>query len=196
MTMKKKMMIGLAAGLFIFYAAAIPVWATTTNLTDDSGQKSGGSFEYFLTSSGTETATLTFDLCGYNTVDGYALGSDTTDIFTLKINGSKVFSGSFDMGGGFGQYTYVYYQTPGVSFTTSTFGLGQGGLTQFTVTFTLLSGNNSFQFDYGAMQGILDESWAIQKASVSTVPVPPAFILFGSGLAGLAATRLRRKKQK
>lgn len=40
------------------------------------------------------------------------------------------------------------------------------------------------------------DNLTINHNNANPVPVPPAFILFGSGLAGLAGTKLRRKKQK
>ena len=56
----------------------------------------------------------------------------------------------------------------------------------------LVAGNNLLEFGYtGGDQGLGDEGWGVNNLNVSTVPLPPAALLLGTGLLALA--RKRRK---
>lgn len=189
----------LAASLTIL---TMPVWAIpfTATLPDSSGPFNGGSILKSITSPGDSAiggATLTFDLLGYLSVDG---SNCCTDTFSLTINGATMFSGGFDMGGG--GSNFINYIDPGVTIVSSTaYSFFGGGLTQFSVDHTLLSGNNSYLFDYGTMQGLGDEGWGLENiiitADVSggdggTIPEPGVLALLGIGLAGLSITRKKK----
>ncbi|WP_028862629.1 PEP-CTERM domain protein [Psychromonas aquimarina] len=148
-------------------ASAIPFVATPA---DTLGPLNGGSVLENVVSPGAGSAVLTFDLLGYKSVDG---ANGYQDIFRLDINGSNLFTGSFNMGGG--GATNIIFQDPGVTVvSTVSYGLFRGGLTQFAVNHNLLSGNNSYLFDYGVMQGLHDEGWGLRniviRGTVSDVP--------------------------
>jgi hypothetical protein len=118
-----------------------------------------------------------------------------------------VFTGSFNLGGG-GSNTVLYNPNGGSALTT-TFGASDdihnshqvtwaGGLTQIALPIELLAGINQLQFSYsGVNQGMGDESWGINLASINfattkmTVPEPSTFVLLMVGLLGVAV--LRRK---
>lgn len=184
---------------------ALPATAEsfTASLADNLGPLNGGSLSYSITSPGASlfnAATLTFDLMGYGSVDGNNSGKDT---FTLTVNGEILFSGGFDMGGGPDAggdgSNFINYIAPGVNILSSTtFGAFQGGLTQFSVDHTLIAGINSYVFDYGVMEGLINEGWwlssALIVANVNSVPIPSAMLLFGTGLVGFLGAQFKRKR--
>lgn len=168
--------------------------AAIYNLGDSVGPFNGGNLTKQFTSPGTGTGVLTFDLMGYNTVDGF---NCCTDIFTLAINGQTLFQGAFDMGGG--GLNGVLFQDPSVTVVSSqSFGFGQGGLTKFSVNQSVLAGVNTYVFDYGAMQGLGDEGWGVKNVLVdvtaNNVPEPGSIALFGAALLSLSLVRRRSMK--
>jgi hypothetical protein len=140
-------------------------------------------------------ANIAFDLLGWASLDGVNFYEDD---FTLALNGSNIFKGSFSMGGGGANSIF-----------TNIFGLNVSGLQPNIVTFAggdllisgliiLASGNNTLTFDYLALglghagfQGTGDEAWGIKNLSVSSVPLPPSALFLGTGL--LVLSRNRRK---
>lgn len=180
-------------------AVALPAWAAPFTATppDTLGPLDGGSVTHTVTSPGASSpgaATLTFDLLGYLTVDG---NNGFGDIFSLTINGNLLFSGGFDMGGG--GPSFINAIDPGVLIVSTTSpGLFAGGLTQFSVTHTLLAGANTYVFDYGAMQGLSDEGWGLRSpiitadVNASTIPEPGTMALMSISLIGLAAWRWKQ----
>ncbi|TAN82695.1 MAG: PEP-CTERM sorting domain-containing protein [Gallionella sp.] len=183
-------------------AAALPAGAVpfSANPADTPGPLNGGSVTYTVTSPGASApgaATLTFDLLGYLSVDG---ANCCTDTFSLTVNGNPLFSGGFNMGGG--GSNFINFIDPGVTIVSSyTPGMWGGGLTQFSVAHTLLSGANTYLFDYGNMQGLGDEGWGLHSVAITAdvsaggaggvVPEPATLALIGLGLAGLGVSRRR-----
>jgi PEP-CTERM motif len=142
-------------------------------------------------------AELDFVLNGYRSLDG---NNAYRDLFTLTINGNQIGTGSFNLGGGgtsnwTGSGTYVN-SNPGTNVTWA------GGTTTFSdVTFNLLAGVNTFVFGYSAPgvlnfggQGLQDEAWGIQSASVTAVPEPETYAMLLAGL-GLMGTIARRRNK-
>lgn len=193
--MKKKILTSLAMGLMIFgltgLAGAAPFAAT---LSVDAGPLNGGSQSYQITAPSTGSANLTFDLLGYNSLDGANCCSDT---FTLTVNGSQLFSGGFNMGGG--GSNFVNYIAPGATVVSSvSYGSWAGGLTKFSVDHALLAGTNTYVFDYGSMQGLGDEGWGLANAKITgnvATPEPATMLLLGSGVAGLLGARRKKIAQ-
>jgi hypothetical protein len=155
-------------------------------------------------------ATMSFDLLGFNTLDGGGSGAADwyyKDIFTLSINGVAIFSGSFNMGGG-GASTVTLMPT-GTTWSTITNGcsgpcdsvMGHGGTTTVTLPISLAAGDNLIKFAYASPGGtyagpqtIADEGWGVGHYVISSVPEPEtyAMLLAGLGIVG-AITRRRRK---
>lgn len=189
----------LAAFVLLLGLSTVPLpgnaMVFTNNPADKLGPLNGGTVSYTVTTPGASSspgnATLTFDLIGYDSVDG---ANSFKDTFKLSVNGTLLFQGGFDMGGG--GTSFVDFANPGVTvLSTVSNGFFAGGLTQLSIAHTLLSGSNTYLFDYGTMQGLGDEGWGLRNlrisADIAPVPLPGALILFGAGLAGLGF--LKRK---
>ncbi|OGR28772.1 MAG: hypothetical protein A2277_00225 [Desulfobacterales bacterium RIFOXYA12_FULL_46_15] len=201
--MKKKFFAWFAIGLLVFVLAGPAAWSTpfTATLPDNLGPLNGGVLNYSVISPGASLpgdATLAFDLLGYASVDG---ANCCTDTFSLFINNDLMFKGGFNMGGG--GSNFINFIAPGVTILSSTsYGLFRGGLTQFSVNHSLVSGTNNYVFDYGVMQGLGDEGWGLRSAVISAdindssspVPEPSTMLLLCTGIAGFAGIRLGRRK--
>jgi hypothetical protein len=150
----------------------------------------------FISSGG--SAALSFNLLGFTSLDG---NNGNMDLFTLSLNGASILSGTYNLGGGGGNLT-----------TTNVFGLILDGLNtdpayqgpqdasiSISGFINLLAGTNTLTFAYASpngFQGMRDEAWGVNNVNVagaSPVPIPPAFLLLGSGLLGLG--RVRRKAE-
>jgi hypothetical protein len=227
--MMKSKLIGLVTSLMMFGVALLgcvpSALAAPFNYFDDfnAGVNSNWSFTGTSTgavgilgqlgSTGTQTATLTlsvpessdgllaFDLLGFGTIDGghHYAGQYYTDIFDLTINGTKVFSGAFVMGGE--GSNEIYAIPPGGTSTTTSYGgwwdpPHSGGLTQVSVPFLLQTGTNTFEFQYGPnLQGLGDESWGLDNVSVRATPLPSTWFMLLSGFVGLGYIAYRGTKK-
>ena len=137
--------------------------------------------------------TISFDLLGYYSLDGV---NCCTDTFHLSLNGTEIFSGSYNLGGGGSNLTYI--DSIGSVITGLSNAPWDGNFKNGTITIsgllTLLSGSNTLTFAYDPGQGLGDEGWGVNNLNVSSVPVPPAALLLGTGLLGLAGLRRKAKK--
>jgi hypothetical protein len=187
----------IAAGVLAFstIAAQAVTFVTPNALPTDS------SFFVNVNGGGDGAANISFDLLGWASLDGVNFYEDD---FTLALNGNEIFKGSFSLGGGGDNNVF-----------TNTFGLIITSLQPNIVTFAggdllitglinLAPGVNTLTFSYLALasghagfQGIGDEAWGINNLNVSSVPLPPAAILLGSGLLALSRKRrILRSKQR
>lgn len=151
-------------------------------------------------------ATLTFDVIGYGGIDGGFGGrvntNDVSDSFSFRT-GDTFFAIGLNMGGAFPGLPLFFGTFPEVTLVSYTDnGPGQGGLAQFSVAFTLLSGDNTFIFQYGCCSPLngTEEGWGLRNVVITAdlpvtnpVPEPEIYAMMGIGF-GLLGWVGRRKK--
>ena len=200
--MKSKQMRAVA---FAIAAAVLPLGAAqaATVLFDDSATNYTGEYRSVeglnvVFSSAGGAHSIAFDLFGAKSVDG---NNSYRDVFTIALNGTDVFSGSFDMSGGGGNI--VTLNTLGWAWNTVTNpgGYFQGGYTSVEGLVNLLAGQNTFSVSFtqpgpsnGAGQGVGDESWALNDLTIAPVPLPAGLPLLAAGLVGLGLVASRKRK--
>jgi hypothetical protein len=192
----------------------LPTWAVpfTATIPDAIGpiRGTGGPLSYVIGNvnspgqSADGAAILTFDVIGYGGIDGYGDRISTTDVyddFSFRT-GATYFDIALNMGGAHpgALFLGVFPEVTLVSHTDN--GPGLGGLAQFRVAFTLLTGDNGFTFQYSCCSPAngTEEGWGLRNVVVTAdlpvagIPEPEtyAMMLAGLGLLGFAARRRRQ----
>lgn len=140
---------------------------------------------------GAGAGTVAFDINGYLSLDGV---NCCTDTFTLALNGTDIFSGSFALGGG-GTNT-IFFAPLGATASATQFGFFGGGVANIFVPLTLTGGSNTLTFTYtGSAQGLGDEGWGLSNVIVNgnAVPEPAAWALMITGFALVGAAKRQRR---
>jgi hypothetical protein len=154
------------------------------------GQLDNGVATLTRSSVGDGAGTLAFDLLGFRTIDGF---NCCTDTFHLRVNGTEVFNGVFNLGGGGGE---GFAGPPGT--TVSAIAGGR----RITLGFTAGTGANTFAFDYGPLQGFGDEAWGLDNVGFTAdvreprsggAPEPAAWAMLLLGFGGVGAVIRRRR---
>ena len=163
------------------------------------------SFSVNFTSGTSTTAALSFVIDGYLSLDGQNYYEDD---FSLKLNNTLIFSGTFNLGGGSnsGSQDSVYvdpYHAALVNPTGNGTGIGwNGGIETVGISgVALVSGQNTLTFSYSSLndsnhagfQGLGDEGWGIQNVNVSAVPEPSTWAMLLLGFVGIGFVAYRQK---
>ncbi len=130
-----------------------------------------------------------FVIQGFRSLDGVNPYQDT---FTLSLNGTDVYSASFDLGGGGADA--VFLAPAGATDSIVSFGFFVGGEASIHTPLTLVAGTNTLTFRYdGDAQGVGDEAWGIRALTVTSATIPEpaswALLLGGFVIVGAAARR-------
>ena len=170
------------------------------------------SFSLNFNSSAATTTGLSFILDGYLSLDGQNFYEDD---FSITLNGTRVFLGTFNLGGGSnsGSQSNIYSNPFGATLSNPTNnGTGisfTGGKETFSFTGLPLNiGSNTLTFTYTSLadanhagfQGLGDEGWGLEPvnvsaASVSAVPEPATWAMMLLGFAGVGFMAYRRKSK-
>jgi hypothetical protein len=145
-------------------------------------------------SAGGGSGQLAFTLQGYATLDG---DNFWIDILHVSLNGTEILSGTWNLGGG--GVNRVLLDANG-----ATFGSVANQQLSITVPVKLVAGNNQLVFSFespnsfegtprAGFQGLGDEGWGLNAATVTAAPVPEptpgALLLAGLGTLGVLARR-------
>jgi hypothetical protein len=192
-----RIQLGLAATLCAAGAHA----ATLYTLPAPTGAMSSPGSVPASFSAGAGAGNVSFELQGYNTLDG---DNFYIDIFHLSVNGVEVFSGTWNLGGGGANRILVDANGAAVTYSPAT------KTVDVSVAVDFVAGSNSVTFAYDSPssfegtsragpQGLGDEGWGLNSATitgnapVTVIPEPETYLLMLGGLAtvGLLARRRR-----
>lgn len=176
--------------------AAAPGWAETLyTLPGPTAELATDKVVTASFTAGAGAGSVSFTLAGYNTLDG---DNFWIDILQVTLNGSEVFSGTWNLGGG--GLDRVLADPNGAT-------VGSVVNQQISISLPLLlaAGSNELVFGYtspgsfegtarAGFQGAADERWGLNALTVTgPVPEPAVGALWLAGLGALCGGLRRRR---
>lgn len=177
--------------------AAAPAWAATLyTLPAPTGALETNRGVLLDFTAGAGAGQVDFTLAGYATLDG---DNGYIDILHVTLNGTEVFSGTWDLGGG--GASRVLPDPNG-----ATVGAVVNQQLAISLPLTLAAGANQLVISYesptvfegsgrAGFQGLGDEGWGLNAVTVAGVVPEPAgsgLLLAGLGVIGWLASRRQR----
>lgn len=185
-----------AASLTVLASAPLSAATLLEVTTPTAPTPSGTDIEYmFDAGAGDGMIDLIFD--GYGTIDGD--GSRLSDVFTIALNGTDIFSGSYRLGGGGSDVTFL--SPTGAVITPADAGRANGGTLSIMSPLTFVDGSNTLTFSFAGTGS--DELFGVQNLLVTgpmavAVPEPEtwAMLILGFLGVGFALRRTRRMQHR
>lgn len=162
--------------------------ATIFEVNTPTGPTANGTDIVFNFASDPVAANIDLVLQAFGSVNG--AGRSDTDLFTVLLNGSTLFSGNFALGGA--GANNIISAIPGATITPNP--VGNGGFLTFSGT-TALQTNNTLRFQFAATDP--SERFGVNAVNISSaVPEPTTWAMMLLGFFGIgAAMRGRKAKQ-
>jgi hypothetical protein len=174
---------------------AVPASAGLIYAGPSGPQPTDSSITVTFTSGAATTTGLLFTIDGYLSLDGQNFYEDD---FGLSLNGTPIFSGTFNLGGGSATTQAVVFSNPysaTSSDPTNNTSIGWAGgqeIINFGDVLPVLVGTNTLVFSYASLpspghagfQGTGDEAWGIENVTIS-IPEPSTWAMMLLGFAGL-----------
>ncbi len=183
--MKKKLLVGLAIGIIVSGLTGQAFASTIFEETVNGEAPSSGSYDLGALGLGSNLVIGSLPGGGIRDIDNFR--------FTIDTNYKVDHMGLFDFEGPGGTFVFgPRGRTKGIDAND----IGINLLNLYSITDPLPEGTYFFSVKTG---NNTNPRYAIDISVSSTapvpVPVPASMLLFGTGLAGLAVSRLRRKKK-
>ena len=201
MTTLTRSLVGIAAALAVAGAQAATLYSA--DLSGPAVASPGSISTSFMAGAG--AGDVAFTLKGFASLDG---DNFYVDIFHLSLNGTEIFTGTFDMGGG--GTNRILLAPAGSTAAPTSFGSFAGGTTEIYVPLTLAAGMNTLTFTYespgtfegsgrAGPQGLGDEGWGlgmvtVTGSAVTAVPEPETYALMLAGLGAIGWLARRRRE--
>jgi hypothetical protein len=201
-----------AAAITGLFAASAQAATLLSDTSAPFARADDTSFNATFNSLGAGLANLSFAINGFGSLDGQNWFEDD---FSLALNGTTIFSGTFNLGGG--GTDAVFLADPGATVNNisgnGTAVTWTGGQVNIATPLNLLAGANTLTFayhslvnDHAGLQAIGDEGWDASNILVSqtnrfselaaiVVPEPASWALMFLGFGGAGAL-LRHQRRR